>query len=287
MKSTSGISDTMVTLIDNGAFGYSWHGTVRSTASAQKAVWVSSSVKKGYCRFYSGTGVQRQLLRRHLRPRQSSPKSERTDVSRNRHSSSPRSCRGSRARRSAASPAASSGQPGRPRPHPTSTRRPVRAVSVAQFAPERDAARPPGGAPAHTGRVPLRVGLARRRRPSTGSAAATRRPTRSRGRKLFVSLAYDGGPARRDRPRRPPQRPRRPRRRGRDARHERRLDAAAAALAPVDACRGRARTTARSPTAIRDADIVAGVTPVAVLAVDRRRTGDRPAGDGYRLTGIG
>jgi hypothetical protein len=55
VKNTSGVSDTMVTLIDNGALGYSWHGTVRSTASAQKSVWASSYVKKGYCRFYSGT----------------------------------------------------------------------------------------------------------------------------------------------------------------------------------------------------------------------------------------
>ena len=53
VKSTSGISDTMVTLIDNTS--YSWHGTVRSTASAQKAWWVSSIVKKGYCKFYGGT----------------------------------------------------------------------------------------------------------------------------------------------------------------------------------------------------------------------------------------
>jgi hypothetical protein len=53
VKSTSGISDTMVTLIDNAS--YSWHGTVRNTASAQKAWWVSSAVKKGYCRFYGGT----------------------------------------------------------------------------------------------------------------------------------------------------------------------------------------------------------------------------------------
>ena len=53
VKSTSGVSDTMVTLIDNGSYG--WHGTVRSTASAQRAWWVSSTVKKGYCKFYGGT----------------------------------------------------------------------------------------------------------------------------------------------------------------------------------------------------------------------------------------
>jgi hypothetical protein len=53
VKSTSGVSDTMVTLIDNTS--YSWHGTVRSTAATQKAWWVSSAVKKGYCKFYGGT----------------------------------------------------------------------------------------------------------------------------------------------------------------------------------------------------------------------------------------
>jgi len=53
VKSTSGVSDTMVTLIDNGSYG--WHGTVRGTASTQKAWWVSSAVKKGYCKFYGGT----------------------------------------------------------------------------------------------------------------------------------------------------------------------------------------------------------------------------------------
>lgn len=54
-KSTSGVSDTAVTLIDNGVFGYSWHGTVRNTASSQRAVWATGYVKKGYCKFYGGT----------------------------------------------------------------------------------------------------------------------------------------------------------------------------------------------------------------------------------------
>jgi hypothetical protein len=54
-KTTSGVSDTMVTLIDNGAFGYSWHGTVRNTAKIQHAYWGLAYVKKGYCKFYSGT----------------------------------------------------------------------------------------------------------------------------------------------------------------------------------------------------------------------------------------
>ena len=53
VKSTSGVSDTMVTLIDNASYG--WHGTVRSTASTQRAWWASSAVKKGYCKFYGGT----------------------------------------------------------------------------------------------------------------------------------------------------------------------------------------------------------------------------------------
>ena len=54
-KSTSGVSDTMVTLIDSGAFGYSWHGTVRNTAQVQHAYWGVSTTKKGYCKFYGGT----------------------------------------------------------------------------------------------------------------------------------------------------------------------------------------------------------------------------------------
>jgi len=54
-KSTSGVSDTGLTFIDNGAFGYSWHGTVRNTAAHQRAYWETSYVKKAYCRFYSGT----------------------------------------------------------------------------------------------------------------------------------------------------------------------------------------------------------------------------------------
>jgi hypothetical protein len=55
-KNTSGVSDTMVTLIDNGVFGYSWHATVRSTAQIQHAYWGDPRyVKKGYCKFYSGT----------------------------------------------------------------------------------------------------------------------------------------------------------------------------------------------------------------------------------------
>ena len=46
----------MVTFIDNGASGYSWHGTVRSTASAQNASPhddFHAYVKKAYCKFYS------------------------------------------------------------------------------------------------------------------------------------------------------------------------------------------------------------------------------------------
>ena len=54
-KSTSGVSDTMVTLIDGGAYGYSWHGTVRNTAANQRAVWANSVNKKGYCKFYGGS----------------------------------------------------------------------------------------------------------------------------------------------------------------------------------------------------------------------------------------
>jgi hypothetical protein len=54
-KDTSGVSDTMVTLIDNGALGYSWHGTVRNTARIQHSYWSLNYVKKGYCKFYSGT----------------------------------------------------------------------------------------------------------------------------------------------------------------------------------------------------------------------------------------
>jgi len=55
-KSSSGVSDTMVTLIDNGVYGYSWHGTVRGTAKNQRAVWTTWTVsKKGYCKFYAGT----------------------------------------------------------------------------------------------------------------------------------------------------------------------------------------------------------------------------------------
>lgn len=57
-KSTSGVSDTAVTFIDNGVFGYSWHGTVRNTAAHQRAYWENSYVKKAYCRFYSGTAFQ-------------------------------------------------------------------------------------------------------------------------------------------------------------------------------------------------------------------------------------
>jgi len=62
IKSSSGVSDTMVTLIDNGTYGYSWHGTVRSTASQQRASWVSSVGKKGYCKFYSGTAFNGSCL---------------------------------------------------------------------------------------------------------------------------------------------------------------------------------------------------------------------------------
>ena len=55
-KNTEGVSDTMVTLIDNGVFGYSWHSTVRNTARIQHAYWGDPRyVKKGYCKFYSGT----------------------------------------------------------------------------------------------------------------------------------------------------------------------------------------------------------------------------------------
>jgi hypothetical protein len=55
-KSSSGVSDTVVTLIDNGVYGYSWHGTVRNTAATQRALWLTWTVaKKGYCKFYSGT----------------------------------------------------------------------------------------------------------------------------------------------------------------------------------------------------------------------------------------
>ena len=60
IKDSNGVSDTMVTLIDNVT--YSWHGTVRNTASQQKAWWVSSVVKKGYCKFYSGTAFNGSCL---------------------------------------------------------------------------------------------------------------------------------------------------------------------------------------------------------------------------------
>jgi hypothetical protein len=52
-KDRSG-SDTMVTLIDNGVFGYSWHATVRNTAQSQRAYWSLAYGKKGYCRYYGG-----------------------------------------------------------------------------------------------------------------------------------------------------------------------------------------------------------------------------------------
>ena len=58
-KDSSGVSDTMITFIDAGAYGYSWHGTVRSTASTQhtyaNTTIYTPYVKKAYCRFYSGT----------------------------------------------------------------------------------------------------------------------------------------------------------------------------------------------------------------------------------------
>jgi hypothetical protein len=54
-KSTSGVSDTAVTFIDNGVFGYGWHGTVRNTSAHQRAYWDTGYVKKAYCKFYSGT----------------------------------------------------------------------------------------------------------------------------------------------------------------------------------------------------------------------------------------
>jgi len=62
LKNSNGVSDTMVTLIDNGTYGYGWHGTVRNTASQQRASWVSSVGKKGYCRFYSGTAFTGSCL---------------------------------------------------------------------------------------------------------------------------------------------------------------------------------------------------------------------------------
>jgi hypothetical protein len=59
IKSTSGTSDTAITFIDSGAYGYSWHGTVRNTASFQRAYAYTSIttpyVKKAYCKWYSGT----------------------------------------------------------------------------------------------------------------------------------------------------------------------------------------------------------------------------------------
>jgi hypothetical protein len=55
-KSTSGVSDTAITFIDNGVYGYSWHGTVRNTAAHQRTYASTSYVKKGYCKFYAGTG---------------------------------------------------------------------------------------------------------------------------------------------------------------------------------------------------------------------------------------
>jgi len=62
LKNSNGVSDTMVTLIDNGTYGYGWHGTVRNTASQQRASWVSSVGKKGYCKFYSGTAFTGSCL---------------------------------------------------------------------------------------------------------------------------------------------------------------------------------------------------------------------------------
>lgn len=53
-KSTSGVSDTMVTLIDN--VSYSWHGTVRNMNSHQHAFWGwEGTSRKGYCKYYAGT----------------------------------------------------------------------------------------------------------------------------------------------------------------------------------------------------------------------------------------
>ncbi len=53
-KSTSGVSDTVVTLIDNSS--YSWHGTVRNMDSYQHAFWgYEGTDRKGYCKYYAGT----------------------------------------------------------------------------------------------------------------------------------------------------------------------------------------------------------------------------------------
>jgi hypothetical protein len=68
-KTTSGVSDTMVTLIDNGAFGYSWHGTVRSTAKDPARVLGSRLREEGLLQVLQRHGVQRQLRRRHVSPR--------------------------------------------------------------------------------------------------------------------------------------------------------------------------------------------------------------------------
>ena len=287
VKSTSGISDTMVTLIDNGAFGYSWHGTVRSTASAQKAVWASSSVKKGYCRFYSGTGVQRQLLRGHrgCAPSLIARRVRGADVRRNRHSIVAVVAVGlGLALGGVASGVfrAAGNALGHTR-HPLAGR--YAPLSVAQFPDGDRPSRPPGGAPAHTGRVPLRLGHTRRDRRARSRRLQPRdRPARRA--KAVRQPRLRRRPRARDRPRCPPQRHRRSRRRGREARHERRLDAVAAALAPIDACTWRARTTARSPTASGDA--------TSRGRHSRRRARARPPTDGcstvsrrYRLNRVG
>lgn len=57
IKSTSGVSDTAITFIDNGVFGYSWHSTLRGTQSFQHIYWDGDRryTKKSYCKYYSGT----------------------------------------------------------------------------------------------------------------------------------------------------------------------------------------------------------------------------------------